>query len=85
MKQPQDQRAEQKLLQMLSAKTGKSVSQLEQQAARGDLAGLTSGLDPATRATVNKLIADPQAAKKKGQLPPGAGPASETAGGKIRR
>ena len=64
MKQPQDQRAEQKLLQMLSAKTGKSVSQLEQQAARGDLAGLTSGLDPATRATVNKLIADPQAAKK---------------------
>lgn len=58
-----------RLLQMLAAKTGRDPAKLQQQLAQGKTAGLLEGMDPASRATAEKVLADPTLAQKMLQTP----------------
>lgn len=58
-----------RLLQMLAAKTGQDPKKLQQQLAQGNAAGLLERMDPASRATAEKVIADPSLAQKMLQTP----------------
>lgn len=57
------------LLQMLAAKAGKNPQELQQQLSRGDTAELLSSMDPASRQTAEKVLADPALAQKMLQTP----------------
>jgi len=50
----------QKLLQMLAKKTGRDAARVEQELAKGDVSGVLGGLDDASKAEAEKVLADPE-------------------------
>lgn len=50
----------QKLIRMLAQKTGRSEAQVEQELSKGDVSGVLSGLDTASKAEAEKVLADPK-------------------------
>lgn len=58
-----------RLLQMLAAKTGRDPAAIQRQIQSGDTESLFAGMDPASRATAEKVLADPGFAQKLFQTP----------------
>lgn len=58
-----------RLLQILAAKTGRDPAEVQQQVQSGNTEALLSGMDPASRATAEKVLADPGFAQKLFQTP----------------
>ena len=60
MKQKSSQPDAEKLLQMLAGKTGRDPAQIRRELSGGDVSGVLSGMDAASRAQAEKVLSDPK-------------------------